>query len=212
MGKLKQMTPGQRMGSSMLTYIEDVPGRPRRALFACDCGKSITRPLHYVVHGSTSSCGCKKSKMVAEKNTKHGHAKMKSGAYRSWAAMKNRCACKEDYKRRAIDKSWLGEDGFKNFLRDMGERPPGMTLDRIDNSLGYSAQNCRWATIKQQANNTRSTVRIEFMGQMYTQQDLIRLFGLDYGLIKARMRRGMTRMGAFTTPINKSKSHKRVKK
>lgn len=50
---------------------------------------------------------------------------------------------------------WQGADGFANFLADMGERPKGRSLDRVNNDLGYEASNCRWATAKEQANNRR---------------------------------------------------------
>lgn len=84
--------------------------------------------------------------------------------YRSWENMKQRCLnprCPKHprYGGRgiAIDPRWLGPRGFQHFLADMGERPPGTTLDRVKNDRGYSKRNCRWATPAQQAQNRRDT-------------------------------------------------------
>lgn len=82
--------------------------------------------------------------------------------FNSYRSMKNRCLCKTDknYPRwggRGINicDRWLGPCGFKNFLSDMGPRPDNTTLDRTDNSKGYSPKNCRWANAWKQTANTR---------------------------------------------------------
>jgi hypothetical protein len=93
---------------------------------------------------------------------KHGHTFYRSRptrTYASWSAMRTRClgrgdeATRRKYAGVTICERW---DSFANFLADMGERPPGTSLDRIDNSKGYSLENCRWADQVVQARNTRS--------------------------------------------------------
>ncbi len=94
--------------------------------------------------------------------TKHGHRKGKrSPTYNSWRAMMERCT----YKRHPWYRIYGGRGiivcdawrTFANFLADMGERPEGMTLDRIDSDGNYELSNCRWATPKQQAMNRRAS-------------------------------------------------------
>lgn len=93
--------------------------------------------------------------------TPYGLCKDNPREWNSYRSMKNRCLCKTDknYPRWGgkgikICDRWLGPDGFCNFLNDMGRRPEGATLDRINNSLGYSPENCRWADMWQQRANT----------------------------------------------------------
>jgi predicted DNA-binding transcriptional regulator AlpA len=108
-----------------------------------------------------------------------------------WRNMKNRCLKSSDaaydrYGGRGIKvcERWLK---FENFLADMGERPPGMTLDRIDNNLGYCPENCRWASYKEQNNNRRDNRMITFKGETKNMAQWCTELGLSQKTISQRI-------------------------
>jgi hypothetical protein len=120
-------------------------------LVRCDCGAFKHVRYTSLLTGNTKSCGC----LNKIKHTKHGHASsVVTRTYRSWDSMKARCRNTKDkyYGGRGITfcKRW---NSFNNFLEDMGIRPQGTSLDRINNTGNYEPSNCRWATPKQQNNN-----------------------------------------------------------
>jgi hypothetical protein len=129
----------------------------RRWVCKCDCGNESTVRTAALRNGNTGSCGCWKREVLPAATTKHGLST--HPLYATWKGMRNRCNNPrapryKDYGGRgiAVCKRW---DKFQNFLADMGERPPGTTLDRKNNDRGYSKRNCRWATPAEQSSNKR---------------------------------------------------------
>lgn len=100
--------------------------------------------------GAIKSCGCLQREIMSKTSYKHGCCT--SSTYRSWNSMIWRCGKSKNYENISYCKEW---ESFENFYKDMGERPEGTTLDRIDSSKGYNSHNCRWITRSQQCMNTR---------------------------------------------------------
>lgn len=160
----------------------------------CDCGTEILRNPAKVVHGQIQSCGClHKEKTVQRlqlRNTTHGQAKRGkvSPTYRAWQYIFDRLKYDANYAEVEVCTRW---EKFENFLEDMGEKPAGMTLDRIDNSKGYEPGNCRWATQKDQQNNRTNNLVLEHKGQKKTLAQWCEYFDWPYEYT----RRAYHRMG-----------------
>lgn len=160
----------------------------------CDCGKETVVMSSDLRSGHTRSCGCLQAERTSTANLKHGHSMgtgKNSPTYRSWFAMKSRCTNPnnigyEDYGGRGITvcDRWLE---FVNFLEDMGEKPKGKSLDRIDNDGNYEPGNCRWADNITQANNTRKNRYLTHNGRTQSLSEWARELGFHRETLRKRL-------------------------
>lgn len=130
--------------------------------------------------------------------------------YRSWVAMRARCSNPKHHsfaryggRGIAICKRW---ESYGNFLADMGERPTGTSIDRYPDKNGdYEPGNCRWATPKEQASNTRRNRMITWAGETMTMTETERRYGMNCSTLRARLRYGWSLDRALLTPSKRAK-------
>jgi hypothetical protein len=206
---IKMKSIGKRFGRLTVIGHDSVKSLPGRTWVTvrCDCGTVKPARLDGLRSGAIKSCGCKKK----EHNLKHGHRRQGASdrTYVSWDSMWQRCTNSaspvyRDYGGRGItvDPNW---SDFARFLADMGERPEGLELERVNNELGYSKANCRWATRKEQMLNTRRTVKVRYKGQVTSLRALAKDVGMDPTLVLQRFNNGWSVERALTTPNRRSK-------
>jgi hypothetical protein len=189
---------GKRFGMLVVVSFSHSVGRGVTVWnCVCDCGASTTKRRYNILRPSTRSCGCTTASRT--------HGQCGSPTHRAWSNMLSRVNCPnlkraKDYVGRGIGvcEEWRR---FENFLRDMGQRPEGKTLDRIDNDAGYSKENCRWATPKQQGNNTRRNKFITHNGETKTVAEWADCLGIRAGTIRTRLDRGWPIAEALQRPI-----------
>lgn len=157
----------------------------------CDCGVGKEIASWALVCGRTSSCGCLQRESAKKRPTTHGYSR--TPTYGSWLRMHARCnnPNSDQYQ-------WYGAKGitvckrwqsFENFLKDMGERPKGKTLDRINPDKGYTPSNCRWATPSEQMRNTHRSIHITFEGKKRPLKSLAEHLGIQYATLLYRWRK-----------------------
>lgn len=142
----------------------------------------------------------------------YAHRGLKDLTYKSWSHMKYRCdnpAFKQyrDYGGRGIiyDPSW---SKFENFLKDMGERPPNTTLERIDVNGNYEPSNCKWATTKEQCNNKRNKLLITFKGFTFRPDRWAEILQINLGCFYSRWYKHLSNPTKYPL-VNVFRSHKR---
>ena len=180
----------------------------RSAVFLCECGNRKVILVESVSEGKTGSCGCLRSEASSERLIKHGNAKRgkASPAWLTWMSMNQRCSYQhsnrwEMYGGRGITVCERWRHSFEAFLEDMGPRPDGCSIDRIDNAKGYFKENCRWSSAKQQAINRKSSVLIEFNGKTQCITEWAEEVGIGFGTLYQRLKKGWSVEKALTHPV-----------
>lgn len=199
---------GNRYGQLVVVSEAEKRGGMYHYLCKCDCGNEKVIQRYSLTQGKTISCGCFHKKMVGSRYKSHGMSG--SSTYEVWCGMKKRC-----YRKSSISYSNYGGRGiyicdrwrnsFQNFLDDMGEKPDGKSIERIDNDGPYSPENCIWADRKTQSRNRRANRVIRFKGQEMCLSDWARTLGMPMSALSRRINHlGWDTEKALTTPIKKS--------
>lgn len=185
---------GQRFGLLTAVKCVGVVKSKTRWECICDCGETSVKVYQHLVLGLTKSCGCFRKKYAAEKMRKmvttHGLSVNKW--WSNWHRMMDRCYNKKSaryasYGGRGISVCERWHDAAL-FHEDMGDRPEGKSLDRINNDGNYSPENCKWSTYIEQNNNRRTTKIIEFNGESLSGAQWARKLGVSKGFIYHRLK------------------------
>lgn len=159
-------------------------------LCRCDCGTEREVIGGTLKTGRSKSCGCYSADVTRT------HGMEGTPTYNSWAHMLTRCRNEKhkqypQYGGRGIKvcERWLS---FENFYADMGKKPEGMSINRIDNDGHYSPENCRWASQKTQVRNRRNSPTYEWNGEKKSLAELAEMHGLKWRRVYERIRNGWT--------------------
>lgn len=200
---------GQRFGRLVAEKDIGLIHGARRWLCRCDCGKITISTASTLRGGNTKSCGCLRQEKSKARFTTHGAKvdKTVTPEYVVWSLMRDRCSNpsnkKFDYyggKGIKVCQRW---DDFSLFLADMGTRPPGLTIDRINADGDYEPCNCRWATRKEQSRNREYCRRVVWDGKEQLLWKLADEYGVPVHTVHQRLNRGWSLDRTLTQPIRR---------
>lgn len=181
------------------TVVDYACSSGQGAMWNCECECGTQKAVHAssLMSGKSVSCGCFMRDDLSRRAKRHGHNTKREGqspTYRTWRAMLRRCndpahTSYSNYGGKGIRvcDEW---SSFDKFLEDMGERPEGKTLDRIDGDGFYSKDNCRWMDMQEQANNRVNNHHLQFQGKSLTIAEWSRELGINVNTIRVRLLRG----------------------
>lgn len=190
---------GRRFGRlTAIARVENTPGGRARWICECDCGGSKAVASAELKKGRTSSCGClaQEQRVNAARRQCHSHSRSAMPRERkSWYMMLDRCykpshKSYHQYGGLGITVCDRWRESFEAFVEDMGRRPAGMSLDRIDPCGNYEPGNCKWSSATEQANNKRNSVIIHHDGKSLTVAQWSRRIGVPYSTLQSRISRG----------------------
>ena len=159
----------------------------------CDCGRQSTVWGSSLTRGNTRSCGCLAKAATALRSTTHGGTGDR--LHKIWRSMRNRCkfSCVNQYHRYggrgiSVCEEWVESfDAFRSWAMDNGYKTE-LQIDRINNDGDYSPSNCRWVTVKEQANNRSTSHKIEYNGITKTLTEWAEHFGVNRGTLNWRVK------------------------
>lgn len=202
----KEIRIGDTFGNYTVVGTYDFPKTYRKYVSVeCSCGSPKRMVLKtYLRQGVSKSCGCLQRLAVST------HGLHKHPIFIRWRNMMSRCYNKSDkryirYGGRGITVCARWHEP-KNFIEDMYPTfRHGLSLDRIDNNLGYSPENCRWITMSEQSRNKGSNIVLTHNGETLCIAEWSRKLGICYGTLWDRYKQGWTTERIVTTPARKSK-------
>jgi hypothetical protein len=173
----------------------------------CDCGTVKNVYLTHLTRGLSKSCGCLKKELAGQQRIIHGMTKTRE--FKIWMKMRQRCLNSsdhafKDYGGRGITVCDRWINSFENFYADMGDSPEGMSIDRIDNNKGYSPDNCKWSTDKEQSRNRRNNHMITFNEKTQCLTDWSSELGIKHHTLCVRLNKlNWSIEKALTTPLSR---------
>lgn len=204
------LTVESGMKFNRLTAIKDMgkdkSGHPQW-LFRCECGTEKVLSRYSVCSGKTRSCGCLNNEVRKSGVNGRVHGGCGTRLYRIWKAMKARCNAPEGsrnwnwYTARGITycEEWQEYEPFRDWALANGYNDT-LTIDRIDVNGNYSPDNCRWATLKEQANNKRNNRLIPYNDEIHTLSEWADITGISFTLLNCRYYRGYRGEKLFREP------------
>lgn len=207
---------GQKFGRLLVLERAENHGRETYWKCRCDCGNIKEINGAKLKNGHTKSCGCLSKETTSEMFKTHGMSNTR--LYRIYKKMYRRCyklktKWFENYGGRGITicQEWIGEQGFENFAEWSMKNgyADNLSIDRKDNDKGYSPDNCRWASAKEQANNTRSTVFLTYKGETKSASEWSEITGIRQDTLTMRKRNGWSDEECIEIPLNSRRGKKR---
>lgn len=194
---------------TVLRYAGNTPKGQAKWLCQCECGGTKITAADNLRRGNTSSCGClaNEQRKAAAQTKCHALSRAeKPKEHGAWHGMIRRCYDPKhpgfkNYGAKGIGVCEAWRTGFAAFYADMGDAPPKHTLDRLDNSKDYGPDNCRWATMKEQANNRSNNRLLTLNGVTLNAQQWSDRLGWHKSVIASRLYNGWTVERTLTTPV-----------